>query len=285
MNRQPYEFRESTPVPMVTSTQLNIPRLNWETDDIESHLQVLLGRLSPDGDIVSPKGQELTIRVFGKALSPQQVVTRICHDVRQDGIAALVRYTQQLDREDFTAADLQVTEDQLRQAHQTVKPEFLEAVRAIRKNLYAFQSAILHEDVTIEPRPGARLTQRYTPLERVGICVPGGAAAYPSTVLMTAVAAQVAGVQQLAVVAPPTEHGSYNSEVLATCHELGITEVYRIGGAQAVAALAYGVEQLTPVDKIVGPGNLFVALAKQNVYGLVDIDSIAGAQRSPRHCG
>ena len=110
---------------------------------------------------------------------------------------------------------------------------------------------------------GGYLRQRYLPLERVGICVPGGAAAYPSTVLMTAVPAQAAGVKELAVVAPPTKFGAYNPDLLATCHELGITEVYRLGGRQAVAALAYGVEGVPKVDKIVGPGNLFVALAKR----------------------
>jgi histidinol dehydrogenase len=110
----------------------------------------------------------------------------------------------------------------------------------------------------------------------VGLCVPGGAAAYPSTVLMTAVPAQVAGVRELAVVAPPTAFGAYNDDLLATCHELGIGEVYRLGGAQGVAALAYGVEGVPRVDKIVGPGNLFVALAKRHVFGEVDIDSIAG---------
>jgi histidinol dehydrogenase len=125
------------------------------------------------------------------------------------------------------------------------------------------------------------LRQRHVPLDRVGICVPGGAAAYPSTVLMTAVPAQAAGVNQIAIVSPPTPNGAYNQDVLATCHELGIREVYRIGGAQAIAALAYGLAglvngPLVPVDKIVGPGNLFVALAKKFVYGDVDIDSIAG---------
>jgi len=120
------------------------------------------------------------------------------------------------------------------------------------------------------------LRQRYVPLDRVGICVPGGAAAYPSTVLMTAVPAQVAGVAQVAVVAPPTPFGANNPYVLATCHELSIEEVYRVGGAQAVAALAHGVDGIPAVDKIVGPGNLFVALAKKHVFGDVDIDSIAG---------
>jgi histidinol dehydrogenase len=133
----------------------------------------------------------------------------------------------------------------------------------------------LQRDVRIE-RPGGYLRQRYRPLDRAGLCVPGGAAAYPSTVLMTAVPAQVAGVKQLAVVAPPTKFGAYNADMLATCRELGIDEVYRLGGAQAVAALAYGVEGIPRVDKIVGPGNLFVALAKRFVFGEVDIDSIAG---------
>ncbi|HCK40943.1 MAG TPA: histidinol dehydrogenase, partial [Planctomycetaceae bacterium] len=118
--------------------------------------------------------------------------------------------------------------------------------------------------------------QRYVPLQRVGLCVPGGAAAYPSTVLMTALPARAAGVHELVVIAPPTDFGSYNENLLATCHELGIREVYRVGGAQGVAALAYGVEGMPPVDKIVGPGNLFVALAKKLVYGDVAIDSIAG---------
>jgi histidinol dehydrogenase len=117
---------------------------------------------------------------------------------------------------------------------------------------------------------------RYRPMKRVGIMVPGGAAAYPSTILMTVCPAQAAGVKEIAVVMPPTPNGAYNRDLLAVCHELGITEVYRIGGAQAVAALAYGVQGLPAVDMIVGPGNLFVALAKRYVYGEVAIDCIAG---------
>ncbi len=152
----------------------------------------------------------------------------------------------------------------------------MHSIRRIRDNVVEFQQAILHRDVTIQPKPGVSLTQRYLPLRRVGVCVPGGAAAYPSTVLMTVVPAQVAGVSEIAVVAPPTPFGAYNTDMLATCHELGITEVYRMGGAQAVAALAYGCDQVPAVDKIVGPGNLFVALAKKHVFGTVDIDSFAG---------
>src|SRR5690606_10262991 len=141
--------------------------------------------------------------------------------------------------------------------------------------ILAFQSGILTRDATLRPRPGIELRLRYRPLRRVGVCVPGGAAAYPSSLLMTAVPAQAAGVEQIAVVVPPTEFGGYNTDLLAACREIGVGEVYRIGGAQAIAALAYGVEGLEPVDKIAGPGNLFVALAKKHVYGEVDIDSIA----------
>jgi len=163
----------------------------------------------------------------------------------------------------------------LAKAHAAADPQFLAAVRRVAQNIREFQQAILHRDVRLE-RPGGYLVERYRPLDRVGICVPGGAAAYPSTVLMTAVPAQVAGVRELAIVAPPTKFGAYNADMLATCHELGVSEVYRLGGAQAVAALAYGVEGIPRVDKIVGPGNLFVALAKRHVFGDVAIDSIAG---------
>ncbi len=118
----------------------------------------------------------------------------------------------------------------------------------------------------------------YRPIRRVGVCIPGGAAAYPSSLLMTVVPAQAAGVAEIAVVVPPSPFGGFNTDILAACHALGVTEVYRIGGAQGVAALAFGLQAigLEPVDKIVGPGNLFVALAKQHVFGTVDIDSIAG---------
>src|SRR5438132_2127399 len=120
------------------------------------------------------------------------------------------------------------------------------------------------------------LRHRYRPLRRVGICIPGGAAAYPSTLLMAVCPAQAADVKELAVVMPPTQFGGYNRDMLATCQELGVSEVYRVGGAQAVAALAYGVEGIPPVDMIVGPGNLFVMLAKRHVFGQVAIDMLAG---------
>jgi histidinol dehydrogenase len=209
------------------------------------------------------------------------VVERICGDVRKRGLAAVLEYTAKLDGVTISAETLRVPATELAVAHAAADPKFLETVRRIRENILRFQMAILHLDVEVATPHGGYLRQRYLPLARVGICVPGGAAAYPSTVLMTAVPAQAAGVKEIAVVAPPTKFGSYNRELLATCHELSITEVYRMGGAQAVAALAYGLEgiagqPLAKVDKIVGPGNLFVALAKKLVFGDVGIDSIAG---------
>ncbi len=259
---------------------VNMERLNIQRVDARSGsaaiLQQLRDKLSPQGDVVSPRGRALTEEVFGKPLSPLEVVQTICSDVQRDGTTALLRYSAALDKADLTSDQLRVSADELAQAHAAADPKLIESIRRIRDNVAEFQSAILHQDVTIEPRVGVRLTQRYVPIRRVGVCVPGGAAAYPSTVLMTVVPAQVAGVQEIAVVAPPTPFGAYNADMLATCYELGVSEVYRAGGAQAVAALAYGCDAIAAVDKIVGPGNLFVALAKKHVFGTVDIDSFAG---------
>jgi histidinol dehydrogenase len=243
---------------------MKIARIDTRRDDVSAALDALREKLSPRGDIVSEAGRKRTIEVFGEALSPQQVVERICRDVRSKGLPALLDYTAKLDKASITAASLRVSADELKAAHAAADTLFLATIRQVRDNIREFQQAILHRDVEVK-REGVVLRQRYLPLERIGICVPGGAAAYPSTVLMTAVPAQVAGVQQIAIVAPPTDFGANNPDVLATCHELGISEVYRAGGAQAVAALAYGVEGLPKVDKIVGPGNLFVALAKKQV--------------------
>ncbi len=255
--------------------KLNILRIDSRRDDIGAAMAELRRRLSPRGDVVSQAGRERTIRIFGEPLSPLQVVERICRDVEEGGLDAVIEYTERIDGVRLTRETIRVSADELARAHAAAAPEFLATIRSVRDNIRQFQEAILHRDIRVE-RPGGYLVERYLPLERAGLCVPGGAAAYPSTVLMTAVPAQVAGVKELAVVAPPTAYGSNNPDLLATCHELGIGEVYRLGGAQGVAALAYGVDGLRPVDKIVGPGNFFVALAKKLVYGEVDIDSIAG---------
>lgn len=255
---------------------LNITRIDTRCDDVTTALQALRDKLSPQGNVVSERGRALTVEVFGRELSPQEVVETICRDVQREGLAAVLRYSQKLDGAEAGKKPLRVSAEQIRAAHSQADAEFLETVRRVRDQIMEFQTAIVHRDVTVTRADGVFLRQRYVPLRRVGICVPGGAAAYPSTVLMTAVPAQAAGVRQLAVIAPPTRFGAENPDMLATCHELGIDEVYRVGGAQGVAALAYGVEGLEAVDKIVGPGNLFVALAKRFVYGEVDIDSIAG---------
>jgi histidinol dehydrogenase len=259
----------------MTSTDLNIRRIDSRREDIRTAMAELRARLSPEGNVVSEAGRRRTVEVFGEPLSPAQVVERICRDVAEKGLAAVLDYSARIDKAQLTAETLRVPEAELAAAHTAADPQFLETIGRIAHNIREFQQAILHHDVRVE-RPGGYLVQRYRPLDRVGICVPGGAAAYPSTVLMTAVPALVAGVRQLAVVAPPTKFGAYNPDMLATCRELGITEVYRLGGAQAVAALAYGVPGIPRVDKIVGPGNLFVALAKKYVFGAVAIDSIAG---------
>ncbi len=260
---------------------LKIQTIDTRDGAAEAAIAALCAKLAPSGNVVSKAGRRKTIEVFGEPLSPAEVVERICADVKADGLAAVLRYSKQLDGAVLTAETLRVPAADIAAAHAKASPEFLGTIRRIRENILRFQTAILHHDVEVAGPHGTKLRQRYLPLERIGICVPGGAAAYPSTVLMTAVPAQAAGVHEIVVVSPPTANGAYNADVLATCHELGIREVYRVGGAQAVAALAYGVAGLADgplrnVDKIVGPGNQFVALAKKLVFGDVDIDSIAG---------
>ena len=251
-------------------------RIDLAAADGRARLDALRGMLVSQGDVISPAGRQKTIDVFGEPLAPRQVVERICDDVRRTGLEALLDYSRRIDGAAITAESLVVPPAALAAAHRSVEPAFLAAIRRIRDRVERFQRAVLARDVTVTLPGGGSLRQRYVPLDRVGVCVPGGAAAYPSTLLMTVVPARVAGVPEIVVVAPPTRFGAENPHVLATCHELGVTTVVRAGGAQAVAALAYGVAGLPRVDKIVGPGNLFVALAKEYVYGDVSIDSLAG---------
>ncbi len=236
----------------------------------------LRSELSAQGNVVSAKSRELTQRVFGQPLAPQQVVERVCEDVRTRGLASLLDYTEHFDRVHLTPDTLRVSEAELRLAHAAADLRFLETIRRVRQSVLSFQLGLVHRNAELNIPGSHRLRLRYRPLNRVGIMVPGGAAAYPSTLLMTVCPAQAAGVKEIVVVMPPTPNGAYNRDLLATCRELGVHEVYRVGGAQAVAALAYGVEGLPAVDMIVGPGNLFVALAKKHVFGQVAIDCIAG---------
>ncbi len=257
-------------------TSSAVQTIDLTTADGRGRLERLVSRLSSQGDVVSPAAATRTIEIFGEPLTPKQVVAKICDDVKAKGREAVLDYSRRIDRAEVSAESLFVTAEAFEQAHASVAPAFLETVRRVRARVERFQQAVLPKDATVALAGGGSLRQRYLPLDRAGICIPGGAAAYPSSLLMTAVPAQVAGVRDIVVVAPPTPFGSDNAHLLATCHELGLSCVMRAGGAQAVAALAYGIEGLARVDTIVGPGNLFVALAKQHVFGDVSIDSIAG---------
>ena len=257
---------------------LAIRRIDCSRDDARVAIAELRHQLSPRGNVVSPAGRARTVAAFGEALSPQRVVERICSDVAERGFVAMLDYSRRLDGATLEADQVRVSPKELREAREAADPAYLETIARVRGNILAYQKAILHRDTIISPETGVELGLLHRPLRRVGICIPGGVAAYPSSVLMTVVPAQAAGVAEIAVVVPPTPFGGFNPDVLACCDALGVSEVYRIGGAQGVASLAYGlgIIGLDPVEKIVGPGNLFVALAKRHVYGTVDIDSIAG---------
>ncbi|MFM8633776.1 MAG: histidinol dehydrogenase [Planctomycetia bacterium] len=261
---------------MASSAAHPCRRIDLSTPGGRGDLDALRQTLASQGELVSPAGRQRTIDVFGEPLSPRQVVERICGEVRKRGIEAVLDYTRRIDGVAMSRDDIVVSRATLAKAHSEAAPDFLAAIRRIKDRIELFQQAVLARDVEVRLPGGGALRQRYLPLDRAGVCVPGGAAAYPSTLLMTVVPARVAGVPEIVVVAPPTRFGSENPHVLATCHELGITTVVRAGGAQAVAAMAYGIEGLPRVDTIVGPGNLFVALAKEHVFGDVSIDSIAG---------
>ncbi len=204
----------------------------------------------------------------------RNAVLEIIKGVKKDGNAALLYYTQALDHCALT--HLQVTEEEIDEAFNAVPEELLEIIREAAQNIRDFHEKQQETTWTYTPKPGVILGQHITPIERVGLYVPGGKATYPSTVLMDAIPALVAGVQSLVMVTPPGRDGKINPNILAAAKIAGVHEIYKIGGAQAIAALAYGTETIKPVNKIVGPGNIYVATAKKEVFGKVDIDMIAG---------
>ncbi|MNJ39378.1 Histidinol dehydrogenase [compost metagenome] len=212
--------------------------------------------------------------------SPEQneIVKSIVSAIKNEGDAALLKYTEQLDGMKLKAGDLRVTEEELRAAYDRVEASFVAAISAAAENIRAYHSRQKRNSwMDLQP-DGSMLGQIIRPLKRVGVYVPGGKASYPSSVLMNVIPAQVAGVPEIVMVTPPATNGQEGIDpyILVAAAEAGVHEIYRVGGAQAVAALAYGTESIAPVDKICGPGNIYVALAKREVYGAVDIDSIAG---------
>ena len=201
-------------------------------------------------------------------------VLDIIANVRQNGDAALIDYTEQFDG--CRLSNLRVSEDEIEEAFEAVGEEMIAVIREAAENIRAFHREQAETTWMIHPTPDITLGQHITPIERVGLYVPGGKAAYPSTVLMDSIPALVAGVQSLVMVTPPGKDGKVNPNILAAARIAGIHEIYKVGGAQAIAALAYGTESIQPVYKIVGPGNIFVATAKKEVFGKVAIDMIAG---------
>lgn len=201
-------------------------------------------------------------------------VLDILQAVKQEGDAAVRRFTEQFDR--IQLAEMRVTEDEFKEALCAINPEVRDAIREAAANIRDYHGRQMRQSWMTTHESGTVLGQLIRPLQRVGLYVPGGTAAYPSSVLMNAIPAQVAGVKEIAMVTPPGKDGKVNPGVLVAAYELGVNEIYKVGGAQAIAALTYGTETLKPVDKIVGPGNIYVALAKREVFGLVDIDMVAG---------
>ncbi|PAD71961.1 histidinol dehydrogenase [Paenibacillus campinasensis] len=212
--------------------------------------------------------------------TPEQneTVKSIVNSVRAEGDIALLRYTEQLDRVKLEASGLRVTEAEMQAAYERVEPSFVTAIRAAADRIRAYHDKQKRQSWMDFQADGSILGQIIRPLRRVGVYVPGGKAAYPSSVLMNVIPAQVAGVPEIVMVTPPASGGEMgiNPYILVAAAEAGVTEMYRVGGAQAIAALAYGTETIQPVDKICGPGNIYVALAKREVYGAVNIDSLAG---------
>lgn len=205
-----------------------------------------------------------------------EAVAKIIEAVRKQGDTALIDFTNKFDKVQLSLDKLRVSAEEIDEAYTLVDPEVLESLRIARDRIEAFHQR-QRADSWFEPdAEGTVMGQMVRPLFRVGCYAPGGTASYPSSVLMNAIPARVAGVKEVAMVTPPGKDGKVNPYSLVAAREAGVTEIYRVGGAQAIAALAYGTQTIRPVDKITGPGNIYVTLAKQQVYGRVDIDMLAG---------
>ena len=215
--------------------------------------------------------------IFAREIPQNQVsdaVAEIIRTVRAEGDRALSDYTYRFDGASLPS--LAVTEEEIDEAFGTLEPAFLEILEQAARNIRAFHEKQVRGSFVMNGGPGVILGQKVTPIEKVGVYVPGGTAAYPSTVLMDTIPAKIAGCEQIVMVTPPGRDGKIKPAILAAAKIAGVTRIFKLGGAQAVAALAYGTESVPKVDKIVGPGNAYVAEAKKQVFGQVAIDMIAG---------
>ena len=222
-------------------------------------------------------GQVPNSEIFARdniASGVEDTVAAIIADVRARGDEALYDYARRFDKADLAA--LEVTPAELEAALAAVEPEFLSILTEAAANIRAFHEKQVRNSFVISEKNGVVMGQKVTPIEKVGLYVPGGTAAYPSTVLMDAIPAKIAGCTEIVMVTPPARDGGVNPAILAAAHVAGVDRIFKVGGAQAVAALAYGTETIPAVDKIVGPGNAYVAEAKKQVFGRVSIDMIAG---------
>ena len=222
-------------------------------------------------------GEVSDAEVFGRVV-PEVDVTGIVSDiianVRAKGDKAILEYCEKFDKAKLSS--LQVSEAEIEEAYSAVEPEFKEIMEKAAKNIYAFHKRQVRNSFVINDQDGVVIGQKVEPIEKVGLYVPGGTAAYPSSVLMNCIPAKIAGCAEIVMVTPPSADGKINPAILAAAKIAGVDKIFKMGGAQAVAALAYGTESVPKVDKIVGPGNAFVAEAKRQVFGIVAIDMIAG---------
>jgi histidinol dehydrogenase len=243
-------------------------------EDVALAQDTILRRRAWDEVEITPALQAGIERTFGEPLSPDQVVTRILRDVRRDGDAALRTYNERIDG--ATTERLQVTESEIAEAWGKTAPDLRDALQTAADRIRVFHEKQYRQSWIDWDSDGGALGQIIRPLERVGIYAPGGRAPYPSSLLMAAVPARVAGVGEIIVASPPGLDGRISDLILAAARVAGVDAVFKAGGAQAIGALAYGTESISRVDKIAGPGNLFVMLAKRRVYGQVAIDGLPG---------
>ena len=208
------------------------------------------------------------------SVNVESIVADIIYDVRKNGDKALFEYTEKFDKAKLN--NLCVTDEEIKEALSQVEPEFLEILKKAAANITKFHSKQVRNSFIINDENGVVIGQKIIPVDRAGLYVPGGTAAYPSTVLMDAIPAKLAGCKEVVIVTPPSKDGKVNPVILAAAYTAGVDRIFKVGGAQAIAALAYGTETVPKVDKIVGPGNAFVAEAKKQVFGTVSIDMIAG---------